>query len=58
MTLYKVRNGHRSDDVCELVKDTTYVMQNVVYPMVILKFDDGETFGYATCDVRKVTRKP
>lgn len=57
MTLYKVRNGHRAEDVGELVKDTTYVMQNVVYPMVILKFDDGETFGYATCDVRNGKQK-
>ena len=46
-----IKRGHRANDVAVILKETNYYIQNVRHEMVIVKFQDDETFGYNVRDV-------
>lgn len=52
MATATVKRGHRKDDVGQIIRKTHYYIQNIKHDMVILKFQDDETFGYNVDDVK------
>ena len=49
--IFTVHEGRRSGDTAELVKSDKFYRDNMCVAMVVLRFPDGETFGYQSSQV-------
>lgn len=57
MATVVITHGYRVKEEAEIVKTTSYICQNQSFPMSIVKFPDGETFGYPHSHIRAKKQK-